>query len=291
MLYTNKFNLPQSLVDVIVGGNYDLTESDPKRIGITTLINPPKIRLLTVRHWNELEEDVADHLWRITGSAYHYILAKTKEEKRLIEEKIEEIIDDITVVAKLDLYDDETKHLEDYKITTVWAVKEIKDDWVYQLNCYAWFLRKAGFEVKKAFINAILRDWSKSEYLRYGGDYPPIPFKRIEIPLWTMEEQEKFIRERVALYKKSLTLQNEDDIPICSAKERWKTEDKFAVYKNENKTATRVLDTKPEAEKYILELGDTKNKYKIVERKGVDNRCAEYCLVSKFCNYGKQYIK
>jgi len=294
MKYTNKFNLPPSLVDAIIGQTYDPSDGDPKRIGITTLIGSPRVRLLTTRHWKELEEDVADHIWRITGSAYHYILAKIDEKNRMIEEKFIEKVDDYTIVGKLDNYEHLTHTIEDYKVTSVWAVKlGVKEDWIEQLNCYAWLLRKAGHEVKDMFINAILRDWRRGEQKKYD-DYPPIPFMRLKIKLWTFEEQEAFVKERVALYKEAQAIENDNELPLCSAKERWAKDDTYAVMKNSNKTATRVLECAKKADEYIEYItGVDKKKgqthsYKVVKRDGGDLRCTDYCLVAQKCSYYKE---
>jgi len=283
MHYTNRYNLPPSLVDVINNKTYDLSESDPNRIGVTTLINPPITRLLTVRHWKELEEDVSDHLWRITGNAYHYILAKTDSKDRLIEEKLIEIVDGITIVGKLDLYEQKYKSIEDYKVTSVWAIKlGNKEEWGKQLNCYAWLLRKAKLEVKEAYINAILRDWRKKESKKYK-DYPQIPFSRIKVDLWSFDEQQKFVEERVKLYKSVMNLPD-NELPICSPEERWAKKDVWAVYKYNNKTAMRLFDTEDEAIDFTYNVSC---KTRIEERKGVDMKCQDYCLVNSFCKYWK----
>lgn len=291
MILSNLYDLPQSLVSVIESKNYDLSTSDPLRIGVTTLNNPPRIRQLSVRHWGELQEDASDHLFRVVGDAIHYILAKTEQDKKLIEEKLTEVIDGITLVAKPDLYDDNLKTIEDYKVTVVWSVKSLKLDWITQLNCYAYMLTRAGFEVKKAYINAILKDWSKMELLRFGGDYPKIPFKRMEVPLWSFEEQEKYIKERIALYKSTLNLSDEN-LPICTPDERWSGEDKWAVHKGNNQRATKLCDSMEEAITYIEEIKDKTHKYNIKKREGRDTRCEEYCQVNKFCSFYKnKYLK
>jgi hypothetical protein len=287
MKYTNIYNLPQSLVDVIEKNTYDMSKSNVKRIGVTTLNGSPRIRMLTINHWKDLEEDISEHIWRIAGNACHYVLAKTEHDDRLIEEKLEEVVDDITIVGKPDLYDNFTKSIEDWKFTSVWSVKSENHDWEEQLNCYAWLLRKANFVVEKLFINALLKDWRKSELRRFGYDYPPIPFKRLEIKLWDFETQQKYIEERIKLHKAVIGCKD-NDLPLCTPEERWKTEDTFAVYKNNNKTATRVLGSKEEAEKYILNIGVTKEKYTIQERLGSDIRCCDYCNVAPHCDY---YIK
>ena len=287
MIYTNQFNMPDAFIRVIDSLTRDLSESDPNRIGITTLINPPRIRVLTVRHFKELQEDYSNHIWRVLGNAIHYVLLNTENHQNLVEQKIEEVIDGITVVAKPDLYEDKDKSVSDWKVTSVWSVKfKDRQDWADQLNPYAWFLNRAGFPVEKLYINAILKDWRRSESLKYD-DYPKIPFVRIEIPLWTSEQQEKFIKDRIKEYKIAINLAD-DELPLCTPKERWKKEDEWAVYKNINKTATRVLDTEEEAEKYILEIGKTKDKYRIQKRTGTDVRCENYCIVKNHCQYYKE---
>lgn len=285
MKYENKYGLPAAIVDIIAS-DYDLSKSDPKRISITTLINPPIQRILQVKYWNDLSEDVSEHIWRILGSSVHYILAKTKQEGRLIEEKITTEIDGITLVGVLDLYDDKTKELNDWKITSVWSIKlGDRESWEKQLNCYAFLLRKCGFEVTKLGVNAIIKDWRKGECKKYN-DYPPVPFQKVNIKLWSFEEQEKFVKERIEIYKQALALP-ESKLPICSDKDRWKKEDTYAIYKGSNKTATRVLNSKPDAELWLetANARETKENYRIEERKGIDMKCTEYCLVCDYCPY------
>lgn len=287
MHYTNTYNLPKSFTDVIDKLTYNITLYDQNRYSATTLIQPPRIRQLTLRHWNEIEDDYANHIWRVAGSAYHFILAKTKQDNRLIEEKIEHKIDDSILVTKPDLYDNDTQSVEDYKFTTVWAVKGIKREWEEQLNIYDWSLEKSGFKILHNYINAILRDWSEAELKQYGGDYPPIPFKRIEVPLWSLEKQEEFVKTRLALHKKYETL-SDLELPICSPEERWATENVWAIYKNTNKKATKLLPTESRAKAYLSHIKQNKENFSIKKREGIDNRCIKYCSCNKFCSYYKE---
>lgn len=287
MKYTNKYNMPQSFVDLIEAITYDSSKRDPMRIGVTTLTGPPRIKILETRHWNELEEDVSNHIWRILGNAGHYILSKTSDLNRLVEEKLTETIDGITIVGKLDLYEDNTKSIEDIKFTSVWNVKfGDRESWETQLNAYAYLLRKSGFEVKGGKIHAFLKDWRKGEKVRYGRDYPPIPYKEIKIKIWPFKKQEKYIKERVDIYRSVLSL-TDDELPICSPKERWKKEDKWAVYEKGKKKALRVLNSEKEAKHFIEKTPKIKNP-KIEFRKGNDDKCLNYCIVKNFCKYYKE---
>lgn len=291
MLYTNRYNLPQALVDVI-SSDYDPTKAEPTRIGVTTLINPPRQRMLKIANWDMIQEDVSDQLWLLMGNAVHYILSevvkkKEKSKNRFVEEKIEKEVDGITIVGKLDLYDGLIRSVEDYKITSVWSVIYTdKVDWENQLNVYAWLLRKCGFEVESLYINAILKDWKKSGRLQ-NSDYPPIPFKRIKVNLWTFEKQEAYVLERVKHYKECIG-KSEEELPICSPEERWAKPNTYAVYKGDNKRALRVLDTPQEAD-FFIEANFKKNEpYRLEERKGGDMKCQEYCQVCQFCSYWKE---
>ena len=286
MIYTNYYNLPKSLTDVIDNITYDITLNDPNRFSATSLIQTPRIRQLTIRHWNEIEDDYSNHIWQITGNAFHYILAKTKKENRQIEQKIEIKLDDYLIVNKPDLYDEETKTIEDWKVTSVFAVKSVKKDWEQQLNCYDWSLEKIGFKPEKMVINAILRDWSETEFKRYKKDYPPIPFKQIEIPIWTFEQQNQFILDRISIHKIAEKL-NDKELPLCSPEERWATEEKWAVYKNKNIRATKLLDSETKAKRYTNKCNkNVKNdKFYYKKREGLDLRCIKYCTCNHFCSY------
>lgn len=284
MQLTNRFAMPEVFVDVIKSTMTDRSLTDQYRIGVTTLIAPARVRQLTIRHWHELEEDVSDHIWRISGTAMHSVLSQTNTDKRLVEEMFSEKVGEMTIVGKLDLYDDHHKSIEDWKFSSIWAFKDVKKEWEDQLNIYAWMLRKANFEVNYAYINGLLKDWSDTERKRFGGDYPPIPFKRLQVPLWTFYEQQRFVEDRVAIHLNAINL-TDAQLPLCSDIERWFSGSKFAVMKNSNKTATRLLNTYEEATEYIANIEDTKGKYTIVKRPGVDMKCTRYCSCNKVCDY------
>ena len=222
MKYTNYFSMPKSFVDVVKRLTRDITEDDPKKISVTTLINPPRMRMLALRHWSSLEEDVSNHLWRILGSSIHYVMSKVEDTDRFIEERLEEKIDDFIVVGRPDLYEIKDKSVSDYKVTSVFAINSEKEEWIQQLNLYAFLYRKLGFQVNKAYIHAILRDWRRRETFK-NKDYPKIPFKTIKIKLWSFKEQEDYIKERIKLHKEALDKKDEE-LVLCSEKERWKND-------------------------------------------------------------------
>ena len=186
------------------------------------------------------------------------------------------------------MYEDSDLSISDYKVTSAWHIlfrDESDKSWENQLNCYAWLYRKAGFKVEKLRIIAILRDWQKKK-AQEDATYPQNPIVVIDIPLWTIEQQSAFVMQQVMLHI-SVEPLTDDELPVCTEDERWADKTRFAVYRNENKTATRVFDSYEQAAALVKEKSTAKDVYRIEERKGIDKRCVDYCSVNKFCSYYK----
>lgn len=280
MRYTNKHNLPSSIVEAIKKQTYDLKEGSRTTISVSALNMPPRIRQLQLRHSDELTVDVSDHLWMLMGSAVHEVLSRIGKENRIIEERMTEPVQGIKITGKPDIYDKLLQSIEDYKITSVWAVQNLKTEWEQQLNCYAWFLRKLGYTVKIAAINAILRDWNRNG-ARWNPDYPAIPFKRLPVTVWSFKKQESYIKGRLQLHLQQ-SKKTDENLLLCTPEERWATSERFAVIKARNKRATKLFDTHKEAKTFQ----NTVDGGSIIERRpGQDLRCQSYCPVNKFCDY------
>jgi len=280
---TNHFNLPAPLVKALTG-NHKLPVKG--RYSVTSLIDSPLRRCLSMSHGAEIETDVSENLWMLLGTAVHFVIEQSGSGDQ--EVKIEKPYGDGTIVGVVDHYDPTTRTITDWKITSVYSVlKGVKSEWASQLNCYTYLL---DVPVDKVQIYAILRDWSRTAYAKEVNNlfqskenaYPPVPFVNISVPLWGKEKVNQYIKERIELHK--LAEESElKDIPQCTEEERWTRPPKFAVAKKPQDRATRLLDTKEDAEKYISEkklVG-----YQIFDRPGQDVRCLDYCGVSKFCPY------
>lgn len=285
MKYTNKMNLPLSLVSAITNDDYTMGSAD---ISVTTLIQPPKIRVLSKRHRDEITEDVADCIYRLVGSNTHYILERMENKDALQEERINIECNGWTISGKADLY--ETEIIYDYKNTSVWAViNGVKPEWANQLNCYAHGYRDAGFPVKGLAIIAILRDWSKFK-AKEKGDYPAKQVVTLPIPLWKPEKAQAYIEGRVSLHQAAEKLAD-DDIPECTPEGRWERPTKYAVVKGQNKGAWRVVDSLDEAEKLKAKIEESSgNEYRIDTRPGESVRCINYCSCCDYCHYYKSIV-
>ncbi|MGC9001285.1 PD-(D/E)XK nuclease family protein [Caldisericum sp.] len=223
MNITNKYNLPNGLYKALQKMSY--ISDDMNSISVSDLINPPLIWYLKKLHKDEIEEDASERLWALLGTAVHYIISEG-EDRNLTEERLELEIDGFRIRGRFDVYTEE-KEILDYKITSMWSLE--KPEWTKQINVYAYMLRRTGFEVEKGFIYAILRDWNK----RQAKETIPIPFVVYEIPIWTIEEQEKYIRERIQLFK---TIQNSNiEDFICDPEDRWKNNIRCKMYCSVNK--------------------------------------------------------
>lgn len=288
MKITNKHNLPKALVRAIENDGYSYTGN----ISVTQMISPPRLRWLTIRHYDELEEDVTDRIWALLGSAVHTILerAEDKHADDLQEIRLETETNGWVWSGQGDVWQ-APDELMDYKVTSAWAaIGDIKPEWDTQLNLLAFLYRKAGFPVNRLSIVAIFRDWSKYKMMQ-SENYPRRPVQRIDIPIWSDLECEEYAFKRIAIHKKSEAVKD-NDLPFCTANEMWEKPTKYAIMKNKNKRATRVLESEEEAGILLaaLEVKHPKDNFKLKKREGERTRCNGYCPVSFFCNQYSEYL-
>ena len=122
-------------------------------------------------------------------------------------------------------------------------------------------------------IVAILRDWSRAKKLQQGKDYPDYPVLVLDVPMWDLDDTWEFIQDRLRshfIY----------EIEPCSAEERWRKLDQYAVKKKGNKRATKVFYDQDDARDFKQDKGDD---FEIEFRPGEDTRCLHYCSVAPFC--------
>ena len=285
MKITNNLKLPQPFVDA-VNSDYKYKE---KRYSVTTLLKPTREIILQRRHNDEIEQDVSDMIWSIFGTAVHSVLENSTEGKHLLSEKALEIqVGDYTLSGRSDLYNTRNFTVIDYKVTSVWKyiLKDFED---YRLQglMYVYMLKKLGYKAKKAEFVLILKDWQKSK-AKFDKTYPQLSVQKVQFTFNDSDFEfiEKFINDKFEDIKKAEQLAD-DELPECSAKDRWNSGDKYAVMRNGRKTALRVLDSLEEAEQYKTENGGDY----IETRKGEDKKCQEYCLCCEFCKHYKECVK
>lgn len=287
MKYTNKLNLPAYLVDWLKNDEYDYNP-DPNTVSATGLMKPLRVTVLTARHGDRLEVDVADLVASRYGNAIHDSIERVETPGVSKEVRTAKYITvdgvEFAVTGKYDLLVDNgngTFTLRDIKTTSVWAyIYGGKDkDYQLQLSIYRWLLSDEKHIGDLAYIDFFFTDWQSSK-ARAEEDYPP---NRIapgyKIQLLPLEEIEKFIRAKLSQIVAFRDVPD-DQLPECTKEELWADDDTYAVYKIGNKRATKVCDSKEQAEEY-----QSLNKISgyIQHRPGKVKRC-KYCSAAPFCN-------
>jgi hypothetical protein len=295
MELTNISNLPKAIERAVNNDPYDSSGSD---ISTTRLIAPPRIRVLEQRNFDLIKEDVSDRIFSLLGQSVHHIIERAKlkvdiSERRLFY-KDDAITNGWTLSGQFD-YLTRDGNLIDFKVTSAWAALDAltngKDEWENQLNVLDFLCRKnqkdltrykKEIKVKSLSIMAILRDWSKLKVMQ-SDNYPRKQVVMIPVRRWSEEQQEIYVKARIKLHQDA---EQSKELPMCTAKERWRKEDSYAVMKDNRKTAWRLFATKEEAVQFLFSQKMIEGKgCSIVFRKGEDVRCQHYCRVNEFCSH------
>lgn len=215
MKLTNKFGYPDAIVRAVANDHYTKGDSE---FSATGLLQPPRIRILTERHKDELEEDVDDAIFRLYGQVGHAILERAGSQfNSVIEKRFFGVVDDTKISAQIDslsLESDGT--LMDFKFTSVYGFKpgsEPKREFVGQLNIQAYLVRLHGYTVNRLLICGLLRDWRPAEFKK--GNYPnKLGFH--DIPMYTDEAVLRFISKRISLHRAA-----EKELPLCDEEDNW----------------------------------------------------------------------
>lgn len=235
-----------------------------------------------------------DRVWSVFGQAAHTVLESHGSDDSITEQRLYMDVCGKKIGGQVDHYKDGI--ITDYKITTVWGI--IHDtkakEWEEQLNIYSRLFTSNGYPVRGIRIVCILRDWDKNRALR-ESDYPKTPILVIPLNVWSVQEQDKFMYDKVATLTECEALPD-DALPVCTEKERWCRPATYAICKIGAKRATKVCSTIAEATQYAetleatcaIKRGDKPPKYEVIERPGVSVRCEGYCQVNCFCSFFKQ---
>jgi hypothetical protein len=284
---TNKYNLPQTFVNVLQRPTYSKGKAHRS---VTQLINSPKIVALSEKFADELEEDVADMIWSVFGSAVHKVLEHGKDENHIIEQRIHSEIDGWHISGAVDLQivnADGSISVRDYKTTSAWAVMNDKIEWEQQLNIYAWLIeREKKLPVRDLGIVAIIRDWSRREAGNREG-YPEAPVKELPIKLWAPEERESYVLHRIAQHSAcEFAIEAGETLPFCTPEEMWEKPTVYAVRKKGNVRAKSLHQSEAEAISLAEALGKD---YEVEIRPGERTRCATFCAVNTYCQQWRDY--
>jgi hypothetical protein len=282
---TNKLALPEPIVEAIRNSGYNKGESN---ITATGLIEPARIGALKEKHGEELEEDASSLIYSLQGQSVHTILERAavalQAQGYIPEQRFYIEVGGWKVGSQIDVFHPQSGLLQDYKVTSVYAVRDgIKEEYAQQMNIQAECLRQNGYKVERLQIVAILRDWSKMEYSRNPDNYPEHQVKVLDVPLIPSKDVLAFIEQRVAAHKAARA----GALPLCTPEERWARPDVWAVKKIGAAKATRLCDTQEAATIAAEALGD---RYKVEARPGISTRCQFYCPVASKCSQFQELV-
>jgi hypothetical protein len=269
-----------------IQSSYD-SETGLDGISVTQLDTPPKVRLLTHRHKDDIVIDAEGEGHALFGEAMHYVIEKAQDKTYIKGTRISKIIHDKILTGKFDLYDKFEARIEDYKTASVWTFIFNKDKWEKQLNCYQYLVKNVlKLHVSGLVAVVYFKDWYELESVKYD-EYPPFNPYVFNVDMWDEQKQISYITERIDEHKK-WEEKPDDEIPECTPKERFKQPDKWAVYKSGKEDASRavrVWDSLQNAEQFVQ---SNPKGFTIVQRIGYDKRCHHYCKCRDFCHYWKK---
>ena len=287
MKLTNKFNLPDTFVNVIQRPTYSKGKA---HISATELINSPRIVQLKKKHWEDITQDASEMVWSLFGSAVHNILEHGKDKHHIVEERLHTNFEGWDISGAIDLQEVEEDGIviNDYKVTSAWAVINEKAEWGEQLNIYAWLVERVKkIPVKKVQIVAIIRDWSARDAVNREG-YPPSPIAVIEYPLSTFTAREEYITKKIEQHNEAyFAMTTGEELQECTPTDMWEKPTTYALKKIGGVRAKKVYSILTEAEAGLAEAGKG---HEIETREGERTRCQKYCQVSQFCSQYQKYL-
>ena len=131
MLITNKFNYPSAFVNAVTahaGESEKRIFQYPERMGVTTLIDSPRIPRLLKEKYALIEADVDDWYELLDGVAWDTLLTKYAPEEVRSQIKLELNISGVVLVGKLDVWLPTEGIIADYKRCKVAALRFEHDD-------------------------------------------------------------------------------------------------------------------------------------------------------------------
>lgn len=284
MIITNKYELPEPIYKALSANTY----KGGKGISVTSLLKSPRQRILEKRHADEIVVDASDMVWAVLGTAVHDLFERnSKGINGISEERLTVEVDGVKVSGQADLVEevDGNLVLTDYKVSSVWSFildRGVKPEWEQQLNIYRWLFKVgAGFDIPLLRICGVIRDWKQSDHSKNPTDYPPCPIVFRDVPAWSYDKTEAFVKERVRLHKEAEALED-NNLPECTPAERWERPAKYAVMQKGKVRAFKLFDDLAEADACANSIGGF-----VQKRPGVSGKCESYCNAAAFCSQFK----
>ena len=280
----HKIPIPEWLLDKVV---QEPRPKKPERMSTTDLIHPARQRTLYIERYDDIVVDASTYflMW------YGNLLDKAFDDDEKSQKKMELEIDGLTLVGKWDCM--RNGIIQDYKFTGVGVDKYASRmaEYCAQLNIYDYLNNTLNWERAKGLENHLFyRDWSAT-LAGFDKSYPQCAWECRVQPQWSVEEQERYIMERLKYHKE----QPYD----CPDEERWGS---FAIKRKGGKKALiasvpgtkgkEMIKSEAQAKEILIAKGYeaefNKGDVYIENRMGL--RCKHFCNVAGVCKYSDKCI-
>ena len=316
--YTNKDNVSLPLAVWLMHDDYDYDKRD-NVISATALLKPTRALVLIDEHkGSDKTVDIMSLVSARMGSAIHAVaeqawtnrgniskalqalqvsnlddklvinpdVVKEGDIPIYVEQRHEKEINDYIISGKYDLVVDGT--VSDYKSTSVWSYIFDSNALKYtqQASIYKW-LAPDRITDNAVHIQYIFTDWSAAQAMR-DSSYPQTRVLTKEYPIWSVEQTEHFIKEKLDLLKQYKG-RPQEELPQCTKEELWESETTYKYYKNPTKMArsTKNFDNMDEAN---IRLANDGGVGTVLTVPGEVKAC-RYCEVSDICKQAQNLIQ
>jgi hypothetical protein len=202
-----------------------------------------------------------------------------------IEQRAEKELDGYIVHGGYDFIGD--GYLEDFKSTGVYSYihKSNRENHRLQGSIYRW-LDPEKITSDHMLVQYAFTDWSKLQaMIQKDKGYPQSRLVTDKIPLLSMEDTERYIRQKIAEIEHFKTLP-EAEMPFCTKEELWQSDTVYKYFsKPDAKRSSGNFDNYYEAHLKMTEAG----KGFVKEFPGEVRRCG-YCPAYDLCTQKDIYL-
>lgn len=308
--YTNTSSVPLSLAVFLASDFYDHEENT---ISATSLIKPLRQIVLSARVPEDMTPlDLVNLVPSRMGSAIHDAIERSWKDnyqvaldslgypKRVIEKirinpKPEELTDEqipiyleqrahkqvgkFLISGKYDFIGD--GRVEDFKSTSTFTAMNNTNDekYIWQGSIYRW-LNPQIITKDEMAIQYIFTDWSKAKAMA-DPKYPQQRIQQRILPLKSIQETDAFVTRKLNQIEQYWDAP-EEQLPLCTDADLWRSEPVFKYYKNPEKRArsTKNFDNRHDAQLRYIEDGSVGI---VVEQPGQVTAC-KYCPAFAVCS-------
>lgn len=289
MKLTNKLGLHKVFKKAIEMTALDYVPVE-RDFGVTELLQPARVAVLTKTFDSSLEEDAHDKRNALYGSAFHNLMQRaalvtcgsTSQVEKSLSAKVEVDGTEYTIAGTPDLI--ENGVITDWKTCKVWKiVNQDFLEWEQQLNMYAWLAGKNSCKINDLQVVSFILDWSAAA-ARRNKDFPPTGVVTIPFNKWDLHLTESFIKRRVREHVKAREV-----LPLCTDEEIKRKPTVYAVTKVGASRATKLCSSMEEAQDFI-ERTANQTQMEIQVRPGELIRCDSFpCPARTVCEQYASY--